>query len=182
MLETVSIICLAQFSRLLLGMGHCEDIGRAVTKHEMRCANCFLICTFCLFTLCTKLRSKNRRSAWPKFSSFPENYKSEGVGSLVNATAIHPRILQTTQGWNTFISLIFNFTPHLDADRALPKLWKRHWSLDCEFWKSAKNKRSLSFDSEETPRSKNRQLSDDHYCEPQWGADKRQTRRPFIPQ
>ena len=46
MLETVSIICLAQFSRLLLGMDHCVDIGRAVTKHEMRCANCFLICTF----------------------------------------------------------------------------------------------------------------------------------------
>ena len=32
------------------------------------------------------------------FQSFPENYKSEGVGSLVNATAIHPRILQTIQG------------------------------------------------------------------------------------
>ena len=32
------------------------------------------------------------------FQSFPENYKSEGVGSLVNATAIHPGILQTAQG------------------------------------------------------------------------------------
>ena len=38
------------------------------------------------------------------------------------------------------------------------------------------------FESEETPQSKNRQLSNDHHCEPQWGAGKRQTKRPFIPQ
>ena len=38
------------------------------------------------------------------------------------------------------------------------------------------------FESGETLRSKNRQLSNDHHCEPQWGAGKRQTKRPFIPQ
>ena len=37
------------------------------------------------------------------------------------------------------------------------------------------------FESGETVRSKNRQLSNDHHSEPQWGADKRQTKRQFIP-
>ena len=44
------------------------------------------------------------------FQSFPENYKSEGVGSLVNATAIHPRILQTAHKVDiTFIYLFKTF-------------------------------------------------------------------------
>ena len=57
-----------------------------------------------LFVCSHSVHQEARTAGQPEqsFQSFPENYKSEGVGSLVNATAIHPRILQTTQGWNNF--------------------------------------------------------------------------------
>ena len=62
------------------------------------------------------------------FQSFPENYKSEGVGSLVNATAIHPRILQTTHKVEITFSLsVKDFSSYRTPALLLIKMQTGHF-------------------------------------------------------
>ena len=67
------------------------------------------------------------------FQSFPENYKSEGVGSLVKKELQYIQEFYKPHKVEYFYFVVKDLlssqlysTPHLDADRKLPELWKRH--------------------------------------------------------